>query len=106
MFACGSLNSFPQKFYLFRQGDGEGDRRGRGGGEEEEEEGGVRRRRPHTGEAEPRGEGVEEVERRRDGGEGSEGKAAVKNPLNWFGVLVPQALRQSQKHFIRGLSMN
>ena len=68
-----------------------------GGGDE----GHLRRRRPQTGEAEPgreASEGVEEV----TVGE----KSRLKNPLNWFGVLVPQALRQSQEHFIRGLRQN
>ena len=59
-----------------------------------EGEGQPRRRRPHTGEAEPREGGVEEV--RGEAGDRS------KNPLNWFGVLIPQALKQSQEHFVRG----
>src|SRR5205085_2081299 len=29
-----------------------------------------------------------------------------KNPLNWFGVLVPFTLRDSQKHFKQGLKKN
>ena len=66
-----------------------------------EEEGGVRRRRPQTGEAEP--SGVEQVERRPREGEGR--APGVKSPLDWFGVLVPQALRHSQEHFIRGWSV-
>lgn len=60
-----------------------------------------RRRRPQTGEPEP-GDGVEEVEMRVEGG--GEGRNPTKDPLNWFGILVPQSLRHSQDQFIRGKS--
>ena len=29
----------------------------------------------------------------------------AKNPLNWFGVLVPNSLRQSQKHFMKSTEL-
>lgn len=39
-----------------------------------------------------------------EGGEGTfESREDLKDPLKWFGVLVPQALRRSQQHFIAGL---
>lgn len=46
-----------------------------------------------------RGEGG--GDRERMGEETAEGMPP-KNPLNWFGVLVPQSLRQSQENFIQG----
>lgn len=71
-----------------------------------EEENRPRRRRPQTGEPEP-GEGVEEVERGAErggemGGEDTTERNPTKDPLNWFGILVPQSLRNSQKQFIHG----
>ena len=69
----------------------------------------LRKRRPQTGECDP-GEEVEEVgrgeeregdkERRRDGVALEE--KTPKDPLKWFGVLVPPSLRQSQENFIQG----
>lgn len=62
-----------------------------------------RRRRPQTGEPEPE-EGVEEVERGDEEmvGEDMAERNVTKDPLNWFGILVPQSLRHSQKQFIHG----
>ena len=62
------------------------------------EGGQLHRRRPQTGQSEP-GEGVEEVVR--EGG-GMVEEEPVKDPLKWFGVLVPQSLRQSQFCFSKG----
>ena len=64
----------------------------------EGEGGQLRRRRLQTGQSEA-GEGVEEVVR--EGGVIVEGEP-TKDPLKWFGVLVPQSLRQSQLCFSRG----
>ena len=68
----------------------------------------LRKRRPQTGECDP-GEEVEEVGRGGGGegdkerrGEGVVEGEAPKDPLKWFGVLVPQSLRQSQENFIQG----
>lgn len=35
--------------------------------------------------------------------EDDEEEVKVKNPLNWFGVLVPQPLRQAQSEFSKGM---
>ena len=43
-------------------------------------------------------EGVEDVPR----GENREVVKELKDPLKWFGILVPQSLRQAQQHFIQG----
>ena len=48
------------------------------------------------------GEGVEEVVRE---GEGVD-EGAEKDPLKWFGVLVPQSLRRSQQCFSKGLTIH
>ena len=32
-----------------------------------------------------------------------ESNEQLKDPIKWFGVLVPQTLRQSQKHFVTGM---
>ena len=32
-----------------------------------------------------------------------ESNEQLKDPIKWFGVLVPQTLRQSQKHFVTGI---
>ena len=32
-----------------------------------------------------------------------ESNEQLKDPIKWFGVLVPQTLRQSQKHFVTGV---
>ena len=69
----------------------------------------LRKRRPQTGECDP-GDEVEEVGRGggREGDEERRGERvadkenAPKDPLKWFGVLVPQSLRQSQENFIQG----
>lgn len=73
-----------------------------------EEEGQPRRRRPQTGEPEPGGQefNIDDIIMRRrdlesDEQEGRE-REGRKNPLNWFGILVPQNLRQSQQNFIKG----
>ena len=80
---------------------------GQNGGREREERGEnqLRRRRPQTGEPEPGEGGVEEVGEEGEGegrrGEGVAEGEPVKDPLKWFGVLVPQSLRQSQQNFIQ-----
>ena len=33
-------------------------------------------------------------------------KVKAKDPLKWFGVLVPQTLRQSQKHFSKAIELS
>ena len=33
-----------------------------------------------------------------------ESNEQLKDPIKWFGVLVPQTLRQSQKHFVTGIT--
>ena len=33
-----------------------------------------------------------------------ESNEQLKDPIKWFGVLVPQTLRQSQKHFVTGIN--
>ena len=53
----------------------------------------LRKRRPQTGEPEPGEGGVEEVGEEGEGegrrGEGVTEGEPVKDPLKWFGVLVP-----------------
>ena len=34
-----------------------------------------------------------------------ESNEMMKDPIKWFGVLVPQSLRQSQQHFVTGASI-
>ena len=48
--------------------------------------------------------GVEDVPVRQDetAGETFEVKKEIKDPIKWFGILVPQSLRQSQQHFVKG----
>lgn len=56
-------------------------------------------------------QGVEDVSRMmsswrledKKGEEMYESMEELKDPLKWFGVLVPQALRRSQQHFITGV---
>ena len=60
------------------------------GMEEEEEE--------EEGESVEKKEGVEEVVKEGGGVE----EVEVKDPLKWFGILVPQSLRQSQQYFSKG----
>ena len=35
-----------------------------------------------------------------------ESNEQLKDPIKWFGVLVPRTLRQSQKHFVTGICNN
>ncbi|KAL6044484.1 TRAF3-interacting protein 1 [Balamuthia mandrillaris] len=78
--------------------------------EEEEEEGGVlrqrRRGKKDEGEAEERKEEGKGGETKKEKGEEGEQKEEAKknksrsnDPLYWFGVLAPPALRHSQNHF-------
>ncbi len=60
--------------------------------EEESAEGALRRRK---GEA---GGSIEEV-----GGGSQEVGKEVKDPIKWFGILVPQNLRRSQQCFVQGI---
>ena len=41
----------------------------------------------------------------REEAETFESKEEIKDPIKWFGILVPQSLRQSQQHFITGVCM-
>ena len=34
-----------------------------------------------------------------------ESKEEIKDPIKWFGILVPQSLRQSQQHFVTGIEI-
>ena len=55
----------------------------------------LRRRRPGSGGQ----SSVEDVPVQRE----SESVMEVKDPLKWFGILVPQSLRHSQQYFIQGM---
>lgn len=35
-------------------------------------------------------------------GKSKEVKEELKDPIKWFGILVPQSLRQAQQHFVQG----
>lgn len=66
---------------------------------ESSKEGGELRKRKGHGSG-----GVEDVPvtQEETGEETYEVKKEIKDPIKWFGILVPQSLRQSQQHFIRG----
>ena len=62
------------------------------------EEGGNLRRRNKK-------QGVEEIElmpKKKEESSSPQDKKSVKNPINWFGILVSPHLRTSQEHFING----
>ena len=63
-----------------------------------------RRRRAHTTAGEHKGAGEGEGEGEGGGEEGvKEELPFIKDPLRWFGVLLPQNLPQAQKNFIEGI---
>ena len=46
---------------------------------------------------------LELEDEREEGGTFESKNEEAKDPIRWFGVLVPQSLRQSQQHFVKGM---
>ena len=69
----------------------------------ESEESQLRRRKPKPkSPTEQEGDGVEDFASAKEGGTLEEDVREAKDPLKWFGILVPQALRHSQHCFVQG----
>lgn len=70
-------------------------------GQSEESQLRRRKQKPESPD-EREGDGVEEVAVVKEGETLEEEEREAKDPLKWFGILVPQALRHSQSCFVQG----